>query len=451
MFARVLGFGVILVLVGIVAWRGGGDEGHRLTLYVSEAATMYPGVPVRIAGQDVGAIATAEPTRDGRARLELRIDDSGWPLPSDTRFALRFGGTVSSSNRYVDLAPGQAATMLRDHAVIASSRVRLPLEVDELARTLSAPVRRDLRTLLHRGGTALMAAKPPLRRTLSDAPAAISQARAVAEALGSDTRALDTLVRAGDRVTAAIDAADPTLGDLVQDADSAFAAVAGESAALRDTLEHTPALLTSARATLARADRTLLTTRDLSRRLRPAVEEVDRIARPLGELLRAVRSTGPDATRALATLRRATSDLDPLLGRVRAVSPKTRTLLDELAYQLQCIRPYAPELAGFFSTWSSAAGQGDGKDKYGRVALQTYPFHTGIPLNTPQVQKLYPPVVTEYAFPRPPGRNAGQPWFLPECGVGPESVDPSKDPEARPFDPLSKNLVAFPPSSGRSR
>ena len=422
MFARVIGFGVILVLVGIVAWRGGGDEGHRLTLYVSEAATMYPGVPVRIAGQDVGAIATAEPTRDGRARLELRIDDSGWPLPSDTRFALRFGGTVSSSNRYVELAPGQAATMLRDHAVIASSRVRLPLEVDELARTLSAPVRRDLRTLLHRGGTALMAAKPPLRRTLSDAPAAISQARAVAEALGSDTRALDTLVRAGDRVTAAIDAADPTLGDLVQDADSAFAAVAGESAALRDTLEHTPALLTSARATLARADRTLLTTRDLSRRLRPAVEEVDRIARPLGELLVRCGRRGP--TRPVRLRRCAVRQRTSTRCSGACAVCRRRHARSSTSSPTSCSASGRTRLS-----WPGSSVRGrlpraraTARTSTGASPCRAYPFHTGIPLNTPQVQKLYPPVVTEYAFPRPPGRNAGQPWFLPECGVGPESA-----------------------------
>jgi hypothetical protein len=42
-----------------------------------------------------------------------------------------------------------------------------------------------------------------------------------------------------------------------------------------------------------------------------------------------------------------------------------------------------------------------------------------------------------YAFPRPPGYNAGQSWFLPECGAGPEALDASKDPEATHFSPFS--------------
>jgi hypothetical protein len=34
-------------------------------------------------------------------------------------------------------------------------------------------------------------------------------------------------------------------------------------------------------------------------------------------------------------------------------------------------------------------------------------------------------------MPRPPGWNEGKPWFLPQCGAGPDAVDPTKDPEDR--------------------
>jgi hypothetical protein len=47
-----------------------------------------------------------------------------------------------------------------------------------------------------------------------------------------------------------------------------------------------------------------------------------------------------------------------------------------------------------------------------------------------------------YAFPRPPGYNADQPWFLPECKAGRDALDPTKDPESRPF-PVSQLLPAM--------
>ena len=34
-----------------------------------------------------------------------------------------------------------------------------------------------------------------------------------------------------------------------------------------------------------------------------------------------------------------------------------------------------------------------------------------------------------YALVRPPGYNAGKPWYLPQCGAGRDGVDPNKDPE----------------------
>jgi hypothetical protein len=38
----------------------------------------------------------------------------------------------------------------------------------------------------------------------------------------------------------------------------------------------------------------------------------------------------------------------------------------------------------------------------------------------------------QYAEPRPPGLSVGQPWFLPQCGAGPNSLNPADDPENQP-------------------
>jgi len=35
-----------------------------------------------------------------------------------------------------------------------------------------------------------------------------------------------------------------------------------------------------------------------------------------------------------------------------------------------------------------------------------------------------------YAMPRPPGLNAGKPWFLPQCGVTKDALNAELDPEA---------------------
>jgi phospholipid/cholesterol/gamma-HCH transport system substrate-binding protein len=95
-----------------------------------------------------------------------------------------------------------------------------------------------------------------------------------------------------------------------------------------------------------------------------------------------------------------------------------------------CLRPYTPELAGNLGTWT---GYNQNYDRGGHYA-RTFPLQLnplllpGTPATTPQVIAAASGGL-KYAMPRPPGLNAGQPWFQPQCDVGPASLDPSKDPE----------------------
>lgn len=446
--------GVVLVAVLLVLARPGGDAHRgRVVLVVDEAASMFEGVPVRASGNHVGSVADARPTGDGRARITLDVDDRRvWPLPTDSRFRLRFGGTISTSNRYIEIVRGSAASRLSDGALIAARNIDVPLEVDALTGTLDDSTQRDLRTLVRRGGGALEQGGPALRRALGPAPDALGEARAVMGGLGADPASLATLVRAADAVTATIEASDPAVGALVEQASGALGAVGAETRALQGTLTRAPAVLRQTQRTLATADDVLRTAGTLTRRVGPGVTEARRLAAPLARILGTVEQTGPDVRTALATLRRAAPDIDGLLGSLRTTAPQLRDVAAESARQLACVRPYAPELAGFFSTWAGFTGQGDKKDKYARITIQTtVPITTGMPITTPQLSKLFPGLTAQYAFPRPPGANAGKPWFIPECGVGPDSVDPTKDPEARPFDPLSKTIISAAAPAGRSR
>jgi hypothetical protein len=94
-----------------------------------------------------------------------------------------------------------------------------------------------------------------------------------------------------------------------------------------------------------------------------------------------------------------------------------------------CIRPYAPELAGFSSTWSGIGSYFDKTGHYVRVNVIQTPVTPGTTETSAQVVAGSSGSLS-YAMPRPPGLNAGQPWFQPQCGAGPGALDPSTDPEA---------------------
>jgi phospholipid/cholesterol/gamma-HCH transport system substrate-binding protein len=440
----------VLAALAVVLLSGNGKGDHRLTLIAPSAQFFTPGLSVEAAGQPVGEVTATDLTDDNQARVELRIDDDDvWPLPEGTRARLRFGGTVRLSGRYVELRPpARGGDPIPDGGEIHATDdtdpedfVTSPEEFDDIFRTFGPSTRRNLKAMLGEGGVALGSAADEFRRALDEAPPALSRARALLEDLGADRGALDTLVRSSDRVAAAVDDSDPDVGRLVAGAGTTFAAVASQSRELERALAGLPETLTTTRHTLAGADRTLNAAADLTRRLSPGVDEVRRLASPLAGALGGVVDVGPDARQTLTTLRGAVPDLNPFLGRARRLMPAIGSIGRQASTQLNCIRPYTPEIINFLVSWVSVWGGSEPKDHFARVWVVPPPIPNGSTMTPEQVAETIPGITSVY--PRPPGQIVGQPWFQPQCGAGPEALDPSQDPEAGEFDPLSRPLVEF--------
>ncbi len=424
---------VLTVAVAVILLSSSGTNTHRLFVIVPDATDALAGQDIRAAGQRVGEIASITPIDRGRAvRLELAIDGSAWPLPGGTRFALREGGTISYSNRYIALtkAPGPA-TPLTEGQTLPASAFTVPVEFDQLIGTFTPRVRSDLKAFLQNGGVALHAASPALRHALSAAPPALTQADAVLRDLNADESALNTLVTSTDRVINAADTANPGVGQLIGAAATTFAAIGSQSHALQVALTHAAPTLTGARTVLHHASRTLSTARDLLGTLGPGVEQARRLATPLSDALTTLVHVGPDAIATLTTAHDAAPQLDALLSKVTTLMPEIGSIGRQSVTQLQCVRPYTPDIVAFFSNWADWLSYTDGKDRYGLANAESLlPASNNAETYTPgQAAKLFPGL--SYGFPRPPGYNAGQPWFLPQCGAGPAALDPSKDPEAK--------------------
>jgi phospholipid/cholesterol/gamma-HCH transport system substrate-binding protein len=406
------------------------DGRHKVTALFDEASYISPGTKVVVAGQKVGRVESADATRSGKARVVLSIEDERtWPLPQGTKARIRALSTIAAAGRYIELElPARGNPPIADGGAIAAQNAIQPVEFDTVFRTFDAATRANLRRTLRTAGPAIGGAGDELRRALEHSPAAVGQARAVIEDLGADPRALQTLVRSTDRVLESVESSDPGLDRLLAAAATTFSTVGSRATDLARALDEMPATLTSARRSLSHADRTLRAAREVTSRLDPGTRELRRLAGPLERVLGTVVAVGPDAQRTLSTLRTAAPDLNPLLVRARELMPRIASVGRQAAEQVACIRPYAPEVGGLAATWSGFQIQGDKTDKYARLYTPAFPYDP-LPLTPGQASKRFPGM--RYAFPRPPGEVAGQPWFIPACGVGPETVDPTKDPEAR--------------------
>lgn len=434
---------IACVLVAISLVVNGDGAGRKVSFVVAQATTLREGLKVRAAGQQVGKISSLELVNGGRAaRVELELtDEKVWPLPSDTRIRVRYGGTVSYAQRYVDLRRGTAGGPIPEGGTLSSANVEFPVEFDEVFGTFDRRTRRDLGAALDTMGAALPPASPELRGALEPAGDLTEQGKGLFGDLGQHPSRLVDLVRSSDRVLRAARAANPGVAPLLDDAAITFTATAGRASELERLLHELPASLDAARGTLARADRTLVAATGLSRDLRPGVDRLIRITAPLNRTLATLTSVAPDARATLAVARRAAPDIRGLLDRGRAALPELRSIAEQGRPQVRCIRPFAPEIAGWASTWTGFLSEADGKDKYARLYNSVYPFPNDTPFGTGAASKIFPGAFRSYAFPRPPGANVGQPWFQPDCHITPDGLDPTKNPEDVPDDPLSKKLV----------
>lgn len=417
------------VAIALVVVATGSGDGKQLRVLAPEARFVSPGSRVHLAGRQIGTVTDAEPTRDGKAVLTLSItDDDVWPLPTGTSATFRWASTIAFTNRRVDLIlPRRAAGgTLAENGVIPADDVSPGVEVDEVLATFDGETRQDLRRLIDTTGPAVSRASDNLGRTLEAAPAALGQANALLEDLGGRPERLASLLRQTDRVVHAINASNPGIGQLVSGAATTLEATGARAAEVRSALEQTPRTLDVARRTLHHADASLVAAEDVVRRLDPGVRELRTLAAPLNRTLTTLRRVSPDARATLATLRRATPSLDPLLDKVTTLMPRIKGIGSELDKQGNCLRPYTPEIAGFFSTWAGMTGVTDNKDRFMRAHAVVYPFAAGTQ-SSGEIKQAFP--FLRYGFPRPPGWNSGQPWFIPECKLGTDTIDPFQDPE----------------------
>ena len=425
---------VAAAIAAVVLLGGDDDRGHVLHATLPEAANVIEGQEVRAGGKVIGTVDGMEAVQRGRAaRVTLRItDEDVWPLPRGTTFTVRWGGTATFYNRHVLVKPGpRNAASLPDGGTIPARDFRVPVEFDQLLSNFDSGVRRDLKGMVDRSGPALQASRRGLAGTLDRAPGALDQGQALLRELTAERGSLDATIRSTDRVIGAVKRANPGISPLIESAASTFSAIADRSGELERTVAGLPPALRQVRDTLPRADRTLNAVRDLAADIRPGVRELRAVATPIDATLASLQRVTPDARRTLRTVRTRGDGITAFASRLTTLAPQLSRTADEAITAVKCVRPWTPEIVALALNWGDFMSWSDGKDKILRAQIQNFlPAPSNSMTYTPaEAKKVFPQM--RYGFPRPPGYNAGQPWFIDECGAGKDAIDPSKDQEAK--------------------
>lgn len=428
--AAAAAFGLAIAALVFVVVTSLNSGGHTLYATFDNAIQMTPGQQVRIAGRPVGEISKVK-LIDGQAQVTLKItDDSVWPLPKGTYARARWGSTTAYLGRYTELIPGpNHAGVLPDGGILNTDQDQSAFELDQAYRLFRGRTKTDAANLLNRFGQTLNARGPALARGVAAAPSGLNQAAELMQELSANDYDLRTLAEAGNRTVSALAARSSDLSNLVTNAAGTFDTFAQHTVAEQQALDRAPRTFNNTSATFARLDTSLTDLNALVNDIRPGAPALTRLATSARTALSTLRTVAPQATATLTDGIAAAPPLRRLFSTGTSVMPSATSALRSFDPMLACVRPYAPDIAGFLTTWAGVTKNYDAGGHYARsFELTVIPaLYPGTVLNSEQALKLSPGI--SYAFPRPPGLNDGHPYFIPQCGITPDALNPAKDPE----------------------
>jgi ABC-type transporter Mla subunit MlaD len=449
---------LVIALALFTNWAiGTRSEPHHVRAEFTSAFNLVSGLPVDVDGLQVGKIAGVQyddATPGGGAIVTIGISDKQyWPLHQGTTVESRWGSTIGNGTRRLDVNPGPATAPVIPEGGIIETQDTLPaVDIDQVENVFTQNTRQHLTRMLTNLGSGVSGQSVALRNGLSSAPAGVSAVNGVMTDLASDTYALQGLIINGNQLTSTLASRAPAISDLVTVAAQTFAELSDHANGLEQTIQNLPGALIETRGTLAQLDSSVGILSTLITDLRPGAAELSPLASAMGPALAELRSIVPTG---VATLKQATAAA-PSITRLLKVGtpflPKVQSVTSQLAPMVACIRPYAPELGGALvaaNSWISTyelvqpnaspgttfvgAKEGPYVRQHGvRAMAQAGPSSVDAVPPGISTKTFVDATGLQYALPRPPGLSVGQPWFLPQCGAGPNSLNPADDPENQP-------------------
>lgn len=459
----------ILVAVGILVWfcfwvAGTRQTEHHVRASFDNAFNLVPGLAISVDGIEVGKIADVEYT-GGKAVVELGINDEKfWPLHQGTRVISRWGTTIGSGTRRLDVVPGPTtAPEIPEGGIIPTKDTQPAVDVDLVLNSLNKDVRTDLSSWMKGMNKTFTGSEVQLSKTLRTSDGALGAAGDLLADLAIDTNALRSLVTTGQKTVTTLGRRDQAVRNLVTVAASTFDTFARNTRGTQASISETAPTFRQAQTTLKRVDASLEGLDDLIVALEPGAQALRPLAAAARPAFADLRKTVPNAVQTFRTARTAAPRITKLLDVASPFMARGDNVFADLAPMLACVRPYAPELGGALIGGATSHGTydikrnrfingadalldgGDTPPQFGGREVKRKDGSTGIMQyglrampqadstsvnNVVDSQTLTDLGLLTYAMPRPPGYSAGKPWFIPECGYTKDSLDASKDPES---------------------
>ncbi len=364
------------------------------------ASQLVEGNAVKVSGNAIGSVGDITLTDDGKARVTLEIDGDGFhPLRRGTRATIRQTSLSGVANRYVDLQLGGAdGPDIPDGGTLPTHSTAAAVDLDQIFDTFDPQARRGVQKSVEFLRDFQAGNEEEANEALRYLNPALSSSARLFAALDRSTPDFERFIAETARLVTDVSAQDNVLADLTRNLASTTTALTSNGEALGESIGLLPNVM-------RKANTTFVNLRSALDDLDPLVNDAKPVVRTklipfLDELRPFARDARPAVRELSQTVRRpgADNDLVEVLRRQPAVDqianqtaqrngaerpgafPTTIKALDGLTKQVAFLRPYSPDLVGWFDDFSTT-GAYDALGNFSRAGLQLNGFTAGPLLN----------------------------------------------------------------------
>src|SRR3954470_13713901 len=363
----------VAIVVAIVLLTGGSK--HEYKLVFQTAGQLVKDNDVQIGGRRVGRVAEIKLTSNNLAEVRIQVDEPYAPLHAGTTAVIRSGSLSGVANRYIALSPGpNSARKLDDGESLGLDRTTAPVDLDALFNTLDPKTRKDLQNVIRGSATQYRGKGEQANQALKYFNPALSTTSRLVNELDRDQQSLEDFVIYTAKATTALADRRDDLSALVSNANTTSAAIGSESASLNQALKALPPTLRNANTTFVNLRATLDDLDKLVNASKP-------VAPKLAPFFRQLRPLVTDARPVIADLRTlisrpgAGNDLIDLLNKqprlTQGAKPTFQHTIAGLRQGtpvLQFLRPYAPDLIGWFRDFGQSTANYDANGHFARIS-----------------------------------------------------------------------------------
>ena len=373
--ARGLAAGAVGVAVVVAILLLSGGSKHEYTLVFQSAGQLVKDNDVQIGGRRIGRVADIKLSSNNLAEVRIQVDEPYAPLHQGTTATIRSGSLSGVANRYISLAPGpNNGKQLDDGSTLGLDKTTTSVDLDQLFDTLDPDTRKSLQKVIKGSAQQYEGKGAQANEALKYFNPTLSTTARLVNELDRDQQSLQDFIVYTARATTALAAKRDDISSLVGNANTAAGAIASESESLDEALSVLPRTLRQANTTFVNLRSTLDDLDDLVDASKPVAPKLAPFFKQLRPLVTDARPTLRDLS-SLISRSGTNNDLIDLLKKqpqlTKVATPTFQHSIKGLQQGtpvLQFIRPYAPDLIGWFRDFGQTTANYDANGHFARIS-----------------------------------------------------------------------------------